>query len=975
MKVLYQNVFVFLLFLAIPSLAVGQWSQSVLDVKTDRFPVIDLHVAVKWNTALTRDVDSSQFRVFEDGYEQTPLTLLFEDAQQGFSIAIVVPVTSTMSAGDIATGKGIGLRLVDRMNGSTDEGAVFDGNQAPRQTLTYVKPLLTGALDGLQPGGAGVSIWDGTYAALAEMSVASNADRAVILLSNGRGGSGTKTLQDVISLANAARIKVHCYGINAVNSDQEMKDLSAQTGGTFYTNADLLVQEVIDNLSGRPQYGILTYTTSNHCRDGIARDLAVRFRQASDSITTTMPFPLTADPATNVAVTIVVDTASITSGSSEQVALKLSPPIQGQRLYPGVISLTFDTSLLRLTQAITAGTLSSGMNASVAALADGADVTLTNTATINGSGTLLLLDFSAGEVSNNTDIQVGISDIKFDRGCITTQTASGRVTIRPRSAALAVSASPVVFTWNTSSGRYAPDPAVVAIEVNNIGDLPVTGLSARLGQDKDLRRAYGAVSDVIVRPDSLAPGQRGNAVFLVNALPVRSERTAQVPVTVSGDITSRTQTLYFNIKAAESAVRSYPRVDEIRIQGGTYTPDPATLTVAVHSAGTQASPGGTVTIDVPNELTPSTGPSQGFTSMQSGDSTILVWSLQYPTDGSAATYVLGIITEPAGGLPDTSYVNFSVPELTTAQLDVACTIEPLRLLWSPAGSEYTPSMATFEVTIENTGSVDAKGIEASIQLPEGLTTLDSPTISITELSPGDNEKIQWRVTPIKRCSSDDLDILVTVAMPGIPDQTCTKSVFVQSANSAKPDVISSTPAAIDTVDRGAAVTFTVDAQDADGDELRYLWGVNDAFEPLSIDHSFSRVFDINGEYEVVCVILDPCAIAGEGDSTVLRWNFTVRSSLRASSAAHAEEIAILGNYPNPFNPGTMIEYQLPQGSRPVRIDVLDTRGRVLRTLVDDMVPGGRSRVYFDADGLPSATYTIRLQSGSIIRTHQVTLVK
>jgi hypothetical protein len=216
---------------------------------------------------------------------------------------------------------------------------------------------------------------------------------------------------------------------------------------------------------------------------------------------------------------------------------------------------------------------------------------------------------------------------------------------------------------------------------------------------------------------------------------------------------------------------------------------------------------------------------------------------------------------------------------------------------------------------------------------------------------------------------------VTVAMPGIADQTCTKSVFVQSANSAKPDVISSTPAAIDTVDRGAAVTFTVDAQDADGDELRYLWGVNDAFEPLSVDDSFTRVFDINGEYEVVCVVLDPCAIAGEGDSTVLRWNFTVRSSLRASSAAHAEEIAILGNYPNPFNPGTMIEYQLPQGSRPVRIDVLDTRGRVLRTLVDDMVPGGRSRVYFDADGLPSATYTIRLQSGSIIRTHQVTLVK
>ncbi len=976
MNTLYRSLFILFLFVAATGGAVAQWSQSIVDVKTDRFPVIDVHVATRQNQALVRTIDSSMFRLTEDGHAQSPLSLTFEGPQRGFSISVVIPVSSSMTAGDLSAATGLALRLVDRMNGITDECAIYDGAQE-RQQMTHVKPFLITALQSLQTGGPEVPLWQGVYDAVSAGLGGTNPDRAIIMISNGRGGPGNKSFDDVVNLAKNGGIKVHCYGVNAVNNDQQMRDLSRETGGTYYSNTDLLVQEVIDNLTGQPQYGVLSYTTSNRCRDGIARDLSVRFRLNNDSVTTTQQFPLTADASTGVTVNVAVDTASITSGASRNVALKVSPAVQGQRLYPGTITLTFDTGLLTLSQAITAGTLSAGMNASVTPTASGATVTLTNSVDLNGSGNLLFLKFTAGDVTGNTDAQVGISSIQFDRGCISTQLSAGRITVRPKNAALTITSAPVVFNWNSTSGRYSPDPAVVSVEITNTGDVPVTALTARLADSPDIRMAYGAVSDVVVVPDSLAPGNKGTAVFYVQALPVSTERTAQVGITVTGNPVIKTGTLFFNIKAAESAVRTNARVDEIRVQGGNYTPDPATFTAAVHAIGTQASPGGTVKLDLPGGVTVGSSETQGFTSMQPNDSTVLVWSLQYPKDGTAASYIIGVITEATGKTPDTSYVTMFVPELQGEQLTASCSITPMRLLWSPSTGSYTPTEAELTVTVENTGTVEANGVQATVLLPNGLILSPAEMASkvIGDIPPGITKTATWKLRSPGLCADADLQINVTVLSQGGPSQQCSSTIFVESSNSGAPTVTRSTPARFDTLDRGAAVTFIVEAVDPDRALLLYQWGVNGVFEPARPDSTYSKSFETNGQFEVVCRIIDPCAASGLGDTTFVIWNFTVRSSLGTIPLANAGDFAILGNYPNPFNPGTMVEYQLPQGRRHVRLDVVDASGRAVRTLIDEEQQGGRQQVYFDASGMTSGVYLLRLQSGQAVRTHQVTLIK
>ena len=68
----------------------------------------------------------------------------------------------------------------------------------------------------------------------------------------------------------------------------------------------------------------------------------------------------------------------------------------------------------------------------------------------------------------------------------------------------------------------------------------------------------------------------------------------------------------------------------------------------------------------------------------------------------------------------------------------------------------------------------------------------------------------------------------------------------------------------------------------------------------------------------------------------------------------------LSNYPNPFNPATRIDYQLPERGL-VRIDVTDMLGRVVAVLVHEEEPAGAYSVTWDAHGMASGMYFCRLE--------------
>ena len=85
------------------------------------------------------------------------------------------------------------------------------------------------------------------------------------------------------------------------------------------------------------------------------------------------------------------------------------------------------------------------------------------------------------------------------------------------------------------------------------------------------------------------------------------------------------------------------------------------------------------------------------------------------------------------------------------------------------------------------------------------------------------------------------------------------------------------------------------------------------------------------------------------------------------------------NYPNPFNPMTNISFSLPADGK-VKLEIFDARGRLVRTLLDEMRQAGDHRVVWDGrDGKehPSAAgvYFYRLTSGATVLQEKMTLIK
>lgn len=80
------------------------------------------------------------------------------------------------------------------------------------------------------------------------------------------------------------------------------------------------------------------------------------------------------------------------------------------------------------------------------------------------------------------------------------------------------------------------------------------------------------------------------------------------------------------------------------------------------------------------------------------------------------------------------------------------------------------------------------------------------------------------------------------------------------------------------------------------------------------------------------------------------------------------------NYPNSFNPGTTIEFELPKASH-VRLSVYDILGREVSVLANDRRDTGVHEVKLDASGLASGVYLYRLTSGRYVEYRKMVLLK
>lgn len=103
------------------------------------------------------------------------------------------------------------------------------------------------------------------------------------------------------------------------------------------------------------------------------------------------------------------------------------------------------------------------------------------------------------------------------------------------------------------------------------------------------------------------------------------------------------------------------------------------------------------------------------------------------------------------------------------------------------------------------------------------------------------------------------------------------------------------------------------------------------------------------------------------------------SILKLTSVPHKQAPSISNfelhrNYPNPFNPSTTIQFDIPKLSK-VTLKIIDMLGREVATLVDEQLHPGEHKVIVDSRTLPSGVYFYRLQSEEFSATKKLLLMK
>jgi hypothetical protein len=171
--------------------------------------------------------------------------------------------------------------------------------------------------------------------------------------------------------------------------------------------------------------------------------------------------------------------------------------------------------------------------------------------------------------------------------------------------------------------------------------------------------------------------------------------------------------------------------------------------------------------------------------------------------------------------------------------------------------------------------------------------------------------------------------------------------------------------------------------------------VNLSWETLSIHENITWAIEKrnqNNDEFVEIARLDQNANSGQGqffeyqDTDVFPGNtyfyrlldiditgtVSIHQSISVSIAP--ESFSLAQNFPNPFNPGTIIQYNLPQDTY-VLLDVYNTLGQKVQTLTNEELEAGVHQVEFNGQNFASGVYFYRIRAGAFQEVKKMILVK
>jgi hypothetical protein len=119
-------------------------------------------------------------------------------------------------------------------------------------------------------------------------------------------------------------------------------------------------------------------------------------------------------------------------------------------------------------------------------------------------------------------------------------------------------------------------------------------------------------------------------------------------------------------------------------------------------------------------------------------------------------------------------------------------------------------------------------------------------------------------------------------------------------------------------------------------------------------------------------------VVSGADTVGIAWKpivwYTSPTSADPGSRGAVSGFALEQNFPNPFNPTTVITFTLAHATH-VTLRVYDVAGTEVQTLLDERKDTGRHAVVMHASGLATGTYFYQLRAGQNVATRRLILLK
>ena len=132
----------------------------------------------------------------------------------------------------------------------------------------------------------------------------------------------------------------------------------------------------------------------------------------------------------------------------------------------------------------------------------------------------------------------------------------------------------------------------------------------------------------------------------------------------------------------------------------------------------------------------------------------------------------------------------------------------------------------------------------------------------------------------------------------------------------------------------------------------------------------------SGNGSKICFILEE-----KNGNSIYTTDFTIHDSMKPvnTHSINPQQFTLYGNYPNPFNASTTIDFSLSERGI-TKLVIYNSLGQKIHVLIDEIIPAGRHRIVWDGRNssgvnVSSGVYMYHLMSGNRSLTGRMTVVK